>query len=104
MLTTDKDKVPNMNDIAQDKFEGITATLNINWNDIINYKCSHLLPCGVCEITNKMCPLNNWKPSWSVNDVATMATSEPWRIDGLATKVTPEHECVYGNKEEKKND
>lgn len=76
MLTTDKDKIPNMNDIAQDKTEDITASLNINWNDIINYKCSHLLPCGVCEITNKICPLSGWNsPQWKI-DTANKITCD----------------------------
>lgn len=27
-------------------------------------KCSHLLPCGICERTNKPCPLTASEPTW----------------------------------------
>lgn len=28
-------------------------------------RCVHLLPCGICERTNQICPLNGYKPSWT---------------------------------------
>ena len=27
--------------------------------------CVHMLPCGICEITNKYCPLRNMSPTWT---------------------------------------
>lgn len=26
--------------------------------------CGHLLPCGICDRTNQICPVQGWKPSW----------------------------------------
>ena len=46
--------------------------------------CPHLLPCGICEKTNRYCPLKNSEPSW------------------LSTKITDTMNISYC--EEKKND
>ena len=52
---------------------------SINWgNDsmtsgssrVTAHLCPHRLPCGVCERTNRMCPLEGWYDSpvvWSTN-------------------------------------
>ena len=96
MLT--KDKIPNMDDITQDEIDAINANLNINWDNIVDYKCLHLLPCGVCEISNKSCPLHNWQPSWTIS-------TEPWQVNGFVTTTTPKCARIHNtNEEENKND
>lgn len=83
MLTTDKDKISNTDDKVENRIEGTSATLNINWDNIINHKCPHLLPCGVCEITNKMCPLNGW------NDLKWTISTDKVTCDTLDRKEKP---------------
>ena len=36
-------------------------------NNYTNY-CAHRLPCGVCQRTNSICPLNGgtWTPTWNI--------------------------------------
>lgn len=36
---------------------------NVYVNSVYHSECPHLLPCGVCERTNNICPLHGWQKS-----------------------------------------
>ena len=43
----------------------------------INYQnCPHLLPCGICEHTNKYCPVQGYSPSVSFPDITWTTYTE----------------------------
>ena len=48
--------------------------------------CQYRLPCGICERTNKQCPLLSWGPTWSMKDIYYTSTS-----------TNPEHDTVNIN-------
>ena len=36
-----------------------------DYNHLYNFSCVNLLPCGVCRLTNQICPKNNnWEVQW----------------------------------------
>ena len=66
MLTTDKDtktpKIESQDKVTIGEFAG---------HSIYQQNCPHFLPCGICERTNKMCPLNGWRsfePVWTTTN------------------------------------
>jgi len=35
------------------------------------FNCVELLPCGICRLTNKVCPKYGWQPTWIGSPVWT---------------------------------